>query len=171
MKIHLIICFKLFLSIPAILFGQSHTPSLNNGDRPSAYVFRDQDNASRSLEEFKGQFVLIDVWASWCSPCQKEFPALDAIRNHYKDKGLIVLGLSIDNASYRWLGAMEHFKLQQPQFIVADEKRFETEFGIEFIPRLILIDTDGAVYNNRMPKPSDPEIYRVLDKALLNFKR
>ena len=171
MKIQVLIIIKLLLFIPEILWGQSNAPSLKPGERPSAYVFKDKDNISRSLDEFKNQVVLIDVWASWCSPCHKEFPALDSLRKHYEGKGLIVLGLSLDNAIYRWQGAMEHFKLPEPQFIVDDEKRFEKEFGITSIPRMILIARDGTIYNNRMTRPSDPETYRLLDKALLDLKR
>ncbi|QIH35941.1 TlpA disulfide reductase family protein [Sphingobacterium sp. DR205] len=145
---------------------QSESMSLKKGEKPSIYDFKDLDNNRRYLDEFKGKFVLIDVWASWCFPCLKEMPSLDLLRHHYKDKNLVVVGVSVDDKDYKWRGAVVNLKIPSHQFNVDKEKRFEKEFDIKYIPRMILLDKEGKVYNERMPKPSDIEIYSIIDEAL-----
>ncbi|QIH35919.1 TlpA disulfide reductase family protein [Sphingobacterium sp. DR205] len=163
-----ILIFSLFLCFFSEAIGQPKIAnSITKGDSPSFYHFSDmKGNKERSLSEFKGKFILIDVWASWCTPCQREFPALDSLRDHYKDDNLIVLGVSIDNQWYRWVGAVNNFKLPEPQFQKGTNNQFEKEFGISLIPRMILLDPQGKVVDENMPKASDKKIYTIIDKAL-----
>lgn len=159
------------LSLSMVKGQQMQLNSIIKGETPSKYIFQDMDSKERSLDEFKGKFVLIDVWASWCYPCLKELPALDTLRQHYKNQDLVVVGISVDSQHYKWDGVVKNLKIPSYQFFIDEEKRFEKEFDIRFIPRMILLDPDGNVYNERMPKPSNPEIYKIIDEALSSVKQ
>lgn len=61
-----------------------------------AFTFTDQDGKVLSLEDFKGKMVVLDVWATWCTPCRAEFPRLDRLQAALRDKGLAVVPVSVD---------------------------------------------------------------------------
>ena len=59
----------------------------------------------------KGTYLLVDFWASWCVPCVQELPVLKAVYAEYKDKGLDIVGVSMDNNKKAWLGAIDKYGL------------------------------------------------------------
>src|SRR5262245_57368095 len=58
--------------------------------------FEDGEHAKRTLAEFRGQIVLVNFWATWCSPCIRELPSLDALQARLRDKGVTIIALSLD---------------------------------------------------------------------------
>lgn len=102
-----------------------------------------------SLKDFKGKYVLIDFWASWCGPCRAENPAVVKAFNNYKDKGFTVLGVSLDNANAKaaWMKAIKDDHLTWTQ--VSDLKGWQNEaaqlYGVISIPQNFLIDPAGKI--------------------------
>ena len=99
------------------------------------------------LSDFKGKYVLVDFWASWCGPCRAENPNVVSAYNKYKDKGFTVLGVSFDQNKDRWLQAVKADNLTWAH--VSDLKGWGNEvgkiFGISSIPQNLLIDKDGKI--------------------------
>ncbi|PKO98380.1 MAG: alkyl hydroperoxide reductase [Bacteroidetes bacterium HGW-Bacteroidetes-8] len=101
------------------------------------------------LSDFRGKYVLIDFWASWCGPCRAENPNVVKAFNEFKDKGFTVLGVSLDNEQGRqnWLNAIEKDGLTWTQ--VSDLKYWNNEvstmYGIRSIPQNLLLDPNGKI--------------------------
>jgi len=99
------------------------------------------------LSDFRGQFVLVDFWASWCRPCRLENPNVVAAYQQYKDKAFTVLGVSLDSNRDQWIAAIQTDHLTWTN--VCDLKGGANEaavlYGIESIPQNILIDKDGRI--------------------------
>ena len=95
----------------------------------------------------KGNYVLLDFWASWCGPCRKEIPTLVEVYKQYHDKGFEIVGISFDNDSASWKGAVDRYGMSWPQF--SDLKGWTSAggraYGINSIPATLLFDPSGTI--------------------------
>ncbi|TFF38490.1 TlpA family protein disulfide reductase [Mucilaginibacter psychrotolerans] len=138
---------------------------LKVGDKCPEFVFRDTsgyDGRNVKLSDLKGKYVLIDVWASWCAPCRAQYPYIVSLEAKMKNKAITFVSISIDSHVWRWKGP-NLTQMGGIQWMVRDEV-FEKAFGINAIPRFILLDKDGNVLNLKMPLPSHPELEQELNK-------
>lgn len=96
---------------------------------------------------FKGKYVLVDFWASWCGPCRAENPNVLKAYNKYKDKGFTIVGISLDDKAEKWKKAIRDDKM--PWDELSDLKGWKNEvsdyFGIQGIPSNLLIDPSGKI--------------------------
>ncbi len=141
--------------------------SIKKGAPSPTFNYPDNNGNSVSLEDLKGKYVYIDVWATWCGPCKVEIPYLKEIDNEFKGKDIAFVSLSIDKMEHKekWLKMIQDEKLQGIQ-VLADKdwnSDFVTAFNIKGIPRFILLDKDGNIVDANAPRPSDPNL-----KGLLN---
>ncbi len=105
------------------------------------------DGKKISLSDFKGKYVLVDFWASWCRPCRMENPNVVAAYNRFKDKGFTILGVSMDSNKDPWVAAIKQDNLTWTH--VSDLKGWGNEVGklynVTGIPQNFLIDKDGKI--------------------------
>ncbi|MFJ1426862.1 TlpA family protein disulfide reductase [Capnocytophaga canimorsus] len=119
-----------------------------------------------SLESFNGKVVYIDIWATWCAPCINEIPAIKSLENKYHNKDIVFLSISIDKDKQKWKDFLRSNKMQGIQLYAGIENEFVQIYNIKTIPRFILIDKQGKIVDDNALKPSNTDIYSILNKYL-----
>lgn len=105
------------------------------------------EGKTQKLSDFvgKGQYVLVDFWASWCGPCRAEIPNLIDVYNKYKDKNLNVLGVTVSDRVEDSKGAIEELGINYPQILGANDWSAAEIYGVMGIPHIILFGPDGTI--------------------------
>lgn len=111
------------------------------------FTQNDTEGKPVSFEAFKGKYVLVDFWASWCGPCRAENPNVLKAYNTYKDKNFTVLGISLDDKGENWKKAIKDDGMPWTQ--LSDLKGWKNEvstyYGIMGIPSTLLVDPQGKI--------------------------
>ena len=125
------------------------------GGRPDALVgkkaidfnVKDLDGNALSLEEYRGNVILLDFWAVWCAPCIAEMPNVKQVYEKYKDDNFQIIGISLDNSRDTLVGYLEKEGIAWPQVFDGDgwDNQVAKMYGIRAIPHMYLIDGDGVV--------------------------
>ena len=146
------------------------------GTPSPAFSNYENDNGSKSsLSDFRGKFVYIDVWATWCGPCKAEIPSLKKLESQYKTKNIEFISISVDDA--RRSGSME--KAHTAWKTMVNDKQltgtqlftgngwktdFIQDFKINAIPRFLLIDPKGDIIDADAPRPSSKRLIELLNE-------
>ncbi|MDO6597997.1 TlpA disulfide reductase family protein [Oceanihabitans sp. 2_MG-2023] len=144
--------------------------------QPSA-TFKDYENfagGTTSLADLKGNYVYIDIWATWCGPCLAELPALKEAEKEYHGKKVSFVSISVDNGRGYKNRSFEASKEGWKKMITEKEmggiqlfsdKNWKSDFiaayKVNSIPRFILIDPNGVVVNADAPRPSSPKFNKL----------
>lgn len=119
-----------------------------------------------SLSDFRGSYVFIDIWATWCQPCLKQLPHLKRLQDKYKKDNIVFIGLSYDQPKeyQKWKSMIAEKNMEGIHLITSDGRNnsFFKEYGITSIPRFILLDMEGRIINSKTPYPSDPALDNIL---------
>lgn len=141
-----------------------------NGKPSPTFNYENHKGGMTKLEDFKGKYVYIDVWATWCGPCRAEIPHLKKVEEEYKDKNIVFVSISIDEKKDhdKWKKFVSDKQLGGVQLFAdnAWSSSFVKEFGINGIPRFILIAPDGNVMMADAPRPSSDRLKSNLDELL-----
>lgn len=138
--------------------------NLSSPGKPSpALSAVDIDGKTWTLEDFKGKYVYIDMWATWCAPCKRELPYLKELVEKFRDAQIVFLGLSIDGNRSKWEEMVSSGSLCGVQLYLGAQSDFQKAYKIEGIPRFILLDKDGVIMNNDMSRPSAPQTVQILE--------
>ncbi len=145
-------------SVQHTMYGNYLQEQIENGKvgaiGSEAIDFTQNDTAGMpvSLSSFKGKYVLIDFWASWCKPCRMENPNVLAAYERFKSKNFTVLGVSLDQNKSSWIKAIQDDKLVWSQ--VSDLKYWNNDvarqYKIQQIPQNILVDPNGKIVGKNL---------------------
>lgn len=142
---------------------------MNNTLSP-LFNYRNFKGGKSKLEDFKGKYVYIDIWATWCGPCVREIPFLQKLEEKYHDKNIVFVSISIDkeNDIDKWEKMVKDKNLGGVQLFADKDwnSDFVKAFGVKSIPRFILIDPAGKVVKAVAERPSDSVLKEELDKLL-----
>ena len=120
------------------------------------------------LEQFRGNLVYIDFWATWCGPCRAELPHLEKLQDDYKDKKIIFISLSLDDDVDAWQKMVNEKQMKGVQLHTdgAWRSAAATAYKVRAIPMFCLVGADGNIIDPRAPRPSTDEIRTLLDAEL-----
>lgn len=119
-----------------------------------------------SLEQLRGKYVYIDVWATWCGPCRGEIPHLKKLEEKYHGKDIHFVSLSCDQDKVAWEKMVKKDQMTGIQLHLGSGAKFMDEYVINGIPRFILLDRTGRIVKADAPRPSNPETAKVFDELL-----
>ena len=102
-------------------------------------------SATASLADHRGSWVLLNFWASWCDPCRDEAPALEQFHRRNRDRGVVVLGVNLDDARDDARAFVEEFGLTYPQLRDGDGRERRDAYGMTGFPESFLIDPEGRI--------------------------
>lgn len=128
-------------------------------------------NFKNLINSLKGDFVYIDFWASWCSPCRRAMPFANDLRKEFKDKITFVY-LSIDSNKESWEKASKHEKIDEylHNYLILDHHKnnLDNSIKIDRIPRYFLYDTNGKMLNHDAPGPENKDLKKLFLSVLKN---
>ena len=124
---------------------------------------QDIDGKLYSLAEFRGKYVYIDVWATWCRPCMMEVPYLRELEKKFEGREIAFVGLSVDDDMSKWEEKVRSGEMPGIQLYLG-ESDFSTVYGIRSIPRFILLDKEGRIINPEMTRPSSEDTEKFLSE-------
>lgn len=134
------------------------------------FTIPDQEGNPVAMEDFRGKYVLLDFWASWCIPCLDEFPYMKQLYNRYSREDFEIAAISLEEDSLRWRQAIQRFDNPWPQLYGGEgfqQETFEAYRG-GGIPFYILVGPDGNILRYNDVRPSF-NLEQVLD-SLINSK-
>lgn len=133
--------------------------------------FKDYINikgGKNSLDDYKGKYVYIDVWATWCGPCIQQIPYLQTLEKEYHNKNIEFISVSTDEsqrsggsweaAEKKWRDFVKDRNMSGVQLWSGQDFSFQQAYQINGIPRFILIDPNGNIVDANAPRPSDPAL-------------
>jgi thiol-disulfide isomerase/thioredoxin len=136
-----------------LLFNGCSNPSAPSGTGTSAktlgaapaWTLKDLDGNSVSLSDFKGKVVVLDIWATWCPPCRAEIPHFIELQNEWKDKGVTIVGMSVDSTGPADVAKFVKDNGMNYPIVMADEKAATAYGADQGIPFTVVIDKNGQV--------------------------
>ncbi|MEO9571168.1 MAG: TlpA disulfide reductase family protein [Polaribacter sp.] len=133
---------------------------------PKFIDYENNTGGTTSLDDLKGKYLYLDIWATWCAPCIAEIPSLKKLEKEYHDKNIEFISISIDKVKdhEKWKKMIIDKELKGIQLFADNnwESQFIEEYLIKGIPRFILIDPNGNIVNANAPRPSSKKLVTTL---------
>ena len=117
----------------------------NNSSKAPDFAVKDLKGREISLSNYSGKVVFLNFWATWCGPCKAEIPDFIEAYKQYKDKGMEIIGISVDRRNLNSvLKFVEKYKINYPVVMSTDKIQKDYEPG-PYIPTTIIIDQEGKI--------------------------
>ncbi len=131
------------------------------------FALKSLDDKILTNADYKDKILLIDYWATWCKPCVETMPEMQKLSEKYADKGLIVLGVSIDEKGAKVVKPfVQKRKFTYPILLDGGEKPAWKDFGVHGIPALFLLDKGGQIVRQWSGKPPKGAVEQAIQSLL-----
>jgi len=134
------------------------------------FSMMDRNGKLYSLNDFKGQYLYIDIWATWCLPCHREASYFEKQEKSFRNKNIAFISISIDQKNEDWLEYLTIKQVSGKQYRVTDTEKFLETYMIKTIPHFLIIDPDGNLLDPDAVRPSENKtewLERLPDKKAL----
>ena len=124
------------------------TELVKPGTKAPDFKLKTSDGKNLKLSNYKGKYVVLDFWASWCPDCRKDIPEVQRMYNKFHAKGVEFIGVSFDTNKDAWVNALKKYGIVYPQ--VSELKKMRESavaqsFGVKWIPSMVLVNPKGEV--------------------------
>lgn len=140
--------------------------SLSRGKPAPDFITTALNKDTFALENFKGRYVVIDVWATWCLPCRVQSPNFERVAEQLTSPAVAFVALSVDHNKWAWENEAGEKSFLVLQLHANDKDLFQKAYGIDYIPRYILLGPDGKIINAQMPEPTDQSFEDILRQEI-----
>lgn len=131
-----------------------------------AWTLKDVNGQAVSSTDFKGKVVVLDFWATWCPPCRSEIPGYVKLQKKYADKGLVIVGVSLDQQGPPVVKAFMKNQGVDYTIVMGDDDITQAFGGVEAIPTTFLIDRDGNIRHRKVGAMETDEYERYIESVL-----
>ena len=135
---------------------------LEKGQPAIPFTFPDINGKEVSLSDFKGKYVYVDLWATWCGPCNAEIPSLKKLEEEFQGRNIYFVSISCDKSQDEWEKFVKERQMGGIQLHMRGNNKYMEELGNNGIPRFLLIDREGNFIDASMSRPSDPKTLKIL---------
>lgn len=146
--------------------GKQKLLALTGKESPKFSDYENHEGGLTSLDDLKGKYVYIDIWATWCGPCKAEIPHLKKVEKAYHGKNIEFVSISVDrkNAYDTWKKMVNEKELGGIQLWAKEDKTFTDNYSVTGIPRFILIDPQGKIVKADAPRPSSSKLTELFNE-------
>ncbi|RBW70341.1 thiol-disulfide oxidoreductase ResA [Bacillus taeanensis] len=161
-SILVIIAIALGYTFFTTFLGDAHSP-VKIGDQAPSFVLTDMNGKTVELEDYRGKGVFLNFWATYCEPCKAEMPAMDKNYQKYKDEGVEILAVNVNEPELTARRFVERYSLSFPILLDKSSEVFKA-YGVGPIPTTFLIDKDGKVVDRYTESRSEEAIAQDMEQ-------
>jgi cytochrome c biogenesis protein CcmG/thiol:disulfide interchange protein DsbE len=155
----------LVVALVFVIYAGIHERIVVAGDTAPEFTLAADNGRTVSVPSFGGKLLILNFWASWCTPCVQETPSLSRFAQAYAAKGVVVMGVSVDKDEKAYRAFLQRFN---PAFLTARDSKIHEDYGTFMYPETYIIDAKGRVLK-KLAEPEDwmaPRITQYIDSLL-----
>jgi cytochrome c biogenesis protein CcmG/thiol:disulfide interchange protein DsbE len=155
----------LTVALVYVLYGAIHEHIVVAGDPAPEFSLTADNGRAVSIPNFGGKLLVLNFWATWCPPCVDETPSLSEFAQQYANKGVVVLGVSVDKDAAAYQKFLERFR---PAFLTARDLKVHEDYGTFIYPETYIIDANGRVLRKFAEEVAwtDPKVTAYINSLL-----
>jgi len=155
----------LTIALVYVIYAGIHERVVLAGDSAPEFTITTDTGKTVSLPNFGGKLLVLNFWATWCPPCIQETPSLSNFAQQFADKGVVVLGLSVDKDMNAYRAFLQKYR---PAFLTARDFKVHEDYGTYMYPETYIIDSKGKVVKKIAEGAdwNDPQLVQYINSLL-----